>query len=102
MLERGKATMRGFEQLLHDLKGMSHNTSQQGTSFELLMKKFFLTCPLYAEIYESVWLWMEFPYRGGKHDTGIDLVAKKKDFEVFDICDNQFHSVFPLFYSVNM
>lgn len=75
--------MSGFEQLLLDLKGVSHNKTQQGTFFELLMKKYFLTCPLYSEIFESVWLWSEFPYNGGKHDTGIDLVAKKKDFEEY-------------------
>lgn len=62
---------------------MSHNKSEQGILFELLMKKFFMTSPLYAGTYESVWLWNEFPYNGGKHDFGIDLVAKKKDFEEY-------------------
>ena len=35
--------MGGFEQLLINFKEMSHNKSEQGTLFELLMKKYFLT-----------------------------------------------------------
>lgn len=35
--------MDGFEQLLLDFKNLSQNKSQQGTFFELLMKKYFLT-----------------------------------------------------------
>lgn len=69
--------MNGFEQLLMDFKGMSQSKAQQGALFERLMKKYFLTCPLYTEMFESVWTWVEFPYNGGKHDSGIDLVAKK-------------------------
>ena len=47
------------------------------------MKRFFKTSPLYTEIFEEVWLWNEFPYNGGVHDFGIDLVAKKKDFDEY-------------------
>lgn len=75
--------MSGFEQLLLDFKSMGQSKAQQGTIFELLMKKYFLTCPLYAETFEAVWTWGEFPYNGGKHDTGIDLVAKKKDYDEY-------------------
>ena len=75
--------MGRFEELLLDLKARGQNRVQQGTLFELLMKKYFLTCPLYAETYESVWLWSEFPYNGGTHDFGIDLVAKKRDYDEF-------------------
>ena len=75
--------MSGFEQLLLDFKNMGQSKAQQGTLFELLMKKYFLTCPLYAETFEAVWTWVEFPYNGGKHDTGIDLVAKKKDYDEY-------------------
>ena len=75
--------MYGFEQLLLNFKEMSHNKSEQGTLFELLMKKYFLTSPLYSETFDDVWLWSEFPYNGGKHDSGIDLVAKKRDFEEY-------------------
>lgn len=75
--------MRGFEQLLLDLKNMGQSKAQQGTIFEVLMKKYFLTCPLYAETFEAVWTWSEFPYNGSKHDMGIDLVAKKKNYDEY-------------------
>ncbi len=75
--------MDGFEQLLLDFKNLSQNKSQQGTFFELLMKKYFLTSPLYLEMFETVWLWSEFPYNGGKHDTGIDIVAKKRNCDEY-------------------
>lgn len=75
--------MSGFEQLLLDFKSMGQSKAQQGMIFELLMKKYFLTCPLYAETFEAVWTWGEFPYNGGKHDTGIDLVAKKTNYDEY-------------------
>lgn len=75
--------MDGFEKLLLELRSISQSKSEQGTFFELMMKKYFLTSPLYSEMFEAVWLWNEFPYNGGKHDSGIDLVAKKKDFDEY-------------------
>ena len=71
-----------FEQLMLDLKSVSQSTSDQGSKFELLMKKYFLISPLYSELYDQVWLWSEFPY-ANTHDIGIDLVAKLRDKEEF-------------------
>ena len=73
----------GFARILAYFRKLSENTAQQGNYFELLMKRFFKTSPLYTEIFEEVWLWNEFPYNGGVHDFGIDLVAKKKDFDEY-------------------
>lgn len=71
-----------FEQLMFDLRSVSQSKSDQGSKFERLMKKYFLTSPLYSEIYEEVWLWSEFPY-ASTHDIGIDLVAKLRDKDEF-------------------
>ena len=71
-----------FEQLMFDLRKASHSKSDQGTKFEKLMQRYFLTSPLYSEIYEQVWLWSEFPY-STTHDIGIDLVAKLRDKDEF-------------------
>ena len=71
-----------FEQLMFDLRSVSQSKSDQGSKFELLMKKYFLTSPLYSEIYDQVWLWSEFPY-ANTHDIGIDLVAKLRDKDEF-------------------
>lgn len=67
---------------MFDLRNASHSKSDQGSKFERLMKKYFLTSPLYSEIYEEVWLWSEFPY-ATTHDIGIDLVAKLRDKDEF-------------------
>lgn len=56
-----------FEQLMLDLRSVSQSKSDQGSKFERLMKKYFLTSPLYSEIFEEVWLWSEFPY-ANTHD----------------------------------
>ncbi len=71
-----------FEQLMFDLRKVSQSKSDQGTKFEKLMQRYFLTSPLYSEIYEQVWLWSEFPY-STTHDIGIDLVAKLRDKDEF-------------------
>ena len=43
------------------------------------MRAYLATDPLYAERFEQVWLWQHWPGRGGKADTGIDLVAAEGD-----------------------
>ena len=35
--------------------------------------------PKYAQMYDEVWMWRDYPKRGSRPDTGIDLVAKAKD-----------------------
>ena len=56
------------------------------------MKKYFLTSPLYSEIFEEVWLWSEFPY-ANTHDIGIDLVAKVRDKDEFYAIQCKFYDV---------
>lgn len=75
--------MGQFERILAHVKGLSKNTSEQGTWFENFIKHVFLTSPIYQEMYENVWTWTEFPYNGGRHDYGIDLVAKAKDIDEY-------------------
>ena len=81
-----------FGQLMLDLRNASVSKSDQGTKFERLMKKYFLTSPLYSEIYEEVWLWSEFPY-SDSHDIGIDLVAKRRDFDEYCAIQCKFYDV---------
>jgi predicted helicase len=81
-----------FEQLMLDLRSVSQSKSDQGTKFELLMQKYFLTSPLYSEIYEQVWRWNEFPY-ANTHDIGIDLVAKLRGKDEFCAIQCKFYDV---------
>ncbi|WP_233265485.1 DEAD/DEAH box helicase [Leifsonia sp. AG29] len=52
---------------------------EKGAHFERLMQAFLRTEPQYAELYDRVWLWSEYPGRGKRPDTGIDLVARNRD-----------------------
>jgi predicted helicase len=49
-----------------------------GDKFERLIANYLVTDPLYQDKYSDVWLWGEWPGRGNKPDTGIDLVAKER------------------------
>lgn len=59
----------------------------KGYRFERLMQAYLKTTSVYQNVFEEVWLWMEFPYNdqfGGK-DIGIDLVAKTFDNDYWAI-----------------
>ena len=49
----------------------------KGTSFERLVRQFLLTDPRYAERFDEVWMWSDWPDRGTRPDRGIDLVARE-------------------------
>ncbi|AUH68644.1 hypothetical protein GSI01S_06_00130 [Gordonia sihwensis NBRC 108236] len=43
------------------------------------MVRYFELDPVLSQQYDAVWLWMDWPGRNGKPDTGIDLVARERD-----------------------
>jgi predicted helicase len=51
----------------------------RGTLFEKLMVRYFELDPALTQQYDAVWRWIDWPNRKGKTDTGIDLVARKRD-----------------------
>ena len=67
-----------FTSILESYRKMSRNEREKGQRFEVLMKHFLKTAPLYKQDIEEVWLWNEFPFRKdfGGADLGIDLVTK--------------------------
>lgn len=70
-----------FQDILNIYRNDSFSEKDKGSRFEYLMKNFLLTHPLYANSFEQVWLWNEFPYKdqfGGK-DIGIDIVVKTNE-----------------------
>ncbi|MGB6057607.1 MAG: type ISP restriction/modification enzyme [Microthrixaceae bacterium] len=71
-----------FHDILDELEAASLDTAEKGNRFERLMQAYLTTDPEFAQIYEQVWLWMEYPGRDGRPDTGIDLVAKSWDGEL--------------------
>ena len=70
--------MTTFSQILTKFRKKSFSERDKGYRFERLMQAYLKTTALYANLFEEVWLWSEFPFHnqfGGK-DVGIDLVAK--------------------------
>lgn len=70
--------MKNIKDILTHFRAKSFTEKDKGTQFERLMRAWLRTDARYANLFETVWLWEEFPSRsdfGGK-DTGIDLVAK--------------------------
>lgn len=62
--------------ILDELRSQAYDEHDKGDRFERLMQAFLLIEPQYAELFSDVWLWMEYPRRDGRKDTGIDLVAR--------------------------
>ena len=67
-----------FTRILDKYRAESVTEREKGNKFELLMKRYLQTDPIYASSLTNVWLWNEFFAKdqfGGK-DVGIDLVAE--------------------------
>lgn len=75
--------MSTFAQILNKFRQDAFSERDKGYRFERLMQAYLKTTTLYANLFEEVWLWTEFPFHdqfGGK-DTGIDLVARTVEGE---------------------
>lgn len=57
------------------------NERHKGFKFEQLMAKFFRLDGYYAREFTDVWLWSDWPGRGTRKDSGIDLVARRAEDE---------------------
>ncbi|WP_349904374.1 DEAD/DEAH box helicase [Parafrigoribacterium humi] len=70
--------MTTIHELLDEYAHIAPDQRTKGFYFERLIREFLATDPVYAAQYDEVWLWQEWPGRGGKVDTGIDLVARER------------------------
>lgn len=66
---------KSIYEVLDELREQSTSKADKGSRLERLIAQFLRTDPVYADQFSEVWLWQDWPGRGGKHDTGIDLVA---------------------------
>ncbi|MEE1651070.1 type ISP restriction/modification enzyme [Brachybacterium sp. J144] len=64
--------------LLDRMYNSASSTADQGTMFERFTQSFLQTDPLWAEQFSKVWMWDQWPEKWG-HDSGIDLVAQRRD-----------------------
>ena len=70
---------QGIHEILDELCASATDEQDKGSKFERLMQAYLQTDLLWADRFSDVWLWMEWPDRHGKPDTGIDLVAVERD-----------------------
>lgn len=70
--------MSTFSEVLEQLRE-NQPQGKYGIAFEKLMVNFFKTDPVLSEQFDEVHRWDKWRYNGGKTDTGIDLVARRRD-----------------------
>ena len=64
-----------IHEVLDELSRQASSKADKGSKLERLIAQYLRTDPVYTDQFSDVWLWQDWPGRGGKHDTGIDLVA---------------------------
>lgn len=70
--------MSSFGEVLQQLRE-NQPQGKYGIAFEKLMVNFFKTDPVLSAEFDEVQRWDKWRYNGGKTDTGIDLVARRRD-----------------------
>lgn len=69
--------MTTIQDVLAEYERIAPDQRAKGLYFERLVKRYFESEPTYLAEFERVWLWNEWPGRGNRPDTGIDLVAER-------------------------
>lgn len=72
-------TITSIHDVLDQYRAVAFDEYDKGAHFERLMQSFLQTEPQYEALYDEVWRWSEYPDRGVRADTGIDLVARNRD-----------------------
>lgn len=73
------SSITSIHDILDQYRKVAFDEYDKGAHFERLMQAFLRTEPQYAELYDEVWRWSEYPERGNRPDTGVDLVARSRD-----------------------
>ena len=68
-----------LETILEKLRTSASDTRDQGDKFERMMLQFFKVDVEWAQRFDDLWLWMDWPDRPGHGDHGIDLVARDRE-----------------------
>ncbi|KAB2957269.1 MAG: DEAD/DEAH box helicase, partial [Thermoanaerobaculia bacterium] len=74
----GVPLMPSIHEILAEFRDAAAGKRDMGDKFERLFAGYLVTEPQYKERFQNVWLWSEWPGRGKKVDTGIDLVAEER------------------------
>lgn len=67
-----------LQDILDQFREDARNNRDLGDRFERLMLRFFELDPIYADRFDKVWMWNDWPDKGDVGDIGIDLVARDR------------------------
>tara|TARA_R110002111_G_scaffold262650_2_gene339723 strand:+ start:1438 stop:6402 length:4965 start_codon:yes stop_codon:yes gene_type:complete len=67
-----------LDDVLQQFRDDARNNRDLGDRFERLMLRFFELDPIYADRFDKVWMWNDWPDKGAVGDIGIDLVARER------------------------
>ena len=70
--------MTTIHSILEEFRAAKRSNREMGDQFENLFAQYLRLDPQQQERFSDVWLWQEWPDRGNKPDTGIDIVAKER------------------------
>lgn len=82
--------MSKFSEVLEQLRD-NQPQGKYGIAFEKLMVNYFKTDPTLASEYDEVCRWGDWQYNGGKVDTGIDLVARRREDQTWTAIQCKFY-----------
>lgn len=70
-----------FDQIVQNLEREKMVQRDRGTLFELLITAYLKNEPMYARLFDEIWMLNEVPgeYKIPKKDTGVDLVARNRE-----------------------
>lgn len=68
-----------IHELLDELRSSALDERDKGDKFERLIASYLRTDPEWTAKFSEVWLWSDWPGRDGRPDTGIDLVALRRE-----------------------
>ena len=75
----GLGESTAFRRILNKIDEVSGDTTEKGTRLEKITKAFIEQDKTAHQRFSHVWLWNDWPERGNRQDTGIDLVARERD-----------------------
>ena len=75
---RGAPTI-DISYILDKLYHSATSERDKGDKFERLIRKYLLVEPLFADRFDQVWRWSDWPERGARPDRGIDLIARERE-----------------------
>lgn len=85
------AASKTIYEVLDEMRGLATSTTEKGNLFERLCRSWFRVDPMWADQFDEVWLWKDWPGNNGETDSGIDLVARNRADATFTAIQSKFY-----------